>query len=118
DACDPCPGGEVAGTPCGTCRSCDGAGVCQDDLTRHQDCGTCQECTTGGACQDQVLTDLKDDCNESTNPCVTGVCTLGTCEPQPPGLDCGICGACNDMGACVDDLTQDADCTGTCQECG
>jgi len=106
-----------SGTDCGTCRSCNSAGACIDDLTQDGDCGLCEECAAGGTCANQPAgNDAKNEC--ASDACNTGNCNgLGACGFRAEGTDCGVCRACNATGTCVDDLTQDGDCA-LCRECG
>ena len=66
----------------------------------------------------ESYTDPFDDCDEETNPCLTGVCgggyTAGICDPVPNDTVCQICRSCQD-GECVRELTARCDCPTSCE---
>lgn len=133
DSCDPetgCGNLRLAeGTSCGTCQTCDGLGLCIENLSRDEDCSLCQECAVGGTCQNQDAgRDVKAECDNETfcdglETCDgSGACQPGTfpcgvldcnedtnqCEGCETVDDCPLCQRCDQDGNCVDqDLGED-----------
>lgn len=120
---------------CAICKRCTGSSyTCQNIVAHSQDnegtrlcSGTCKECNGAGVCANQVGgQDYFNQCPGAFGPCAADTCNgAGACSYTPAGEGacsaCQRCGGtrftCSNLAAHTQDTEGTNICTATCKEC-